>query len=202
MIIKSSVGSCAPHLRNPSAASLQRTLGSASQGLGSVHPAAEPSVSILESEASASDVIIKLSAPMNAGLKEKSAAKDSTFPCSYQNCSKGFSRAKDLIRHKTAVHEWCSVCDLDCEDDVALHEHRIASTLAGEGKHIACLKCGEDFNCEAGRQRHTQLVSPASTQLPRHPLMIPISRSIAKCKRFNALVAVQLSRGQRPCWLT
>ena len=96
---------------------------------------------------------------MNSGLKAKSAAKDSAYPCSYSDCAEGFSRVKDLKRHKTVDHEWCSVCDVDCEDDVALIEHRKASTLAGEGKHIACLTCGDDFKCEAGRDRHTKLVS-------------------------------------------
>ena len=104
---------------------------------------------------------VEPSIPMNAELKAKSAATDSAFPCSYPDCTEGFSRAKDLKRHKAADHEWCSVCDIDCEDDVALIEHRKESTLAGEGKHIACLTCGNDFNCEAGRDRHMKLVIPA-----------------------------------------
>lgn len=97
--------------------------------------------------------------PMNAGLKQKSAAQDSSYPCSYPECTDGFSRVKDLKRHKAKVHDWCSVCEIDCEDDVALIEHRKESTMAGEGKHIACLQCGDDFGCEAGRDRHTKLVS-------------------------------------------
>lgn len=106
--------------------------------------------------------MVNLSMPMNTGIKDKSAANDSAFPCSFPNCDRGFTRAKDLKRHKTAEHDWCSICDVDCEDDIALVKHRIASTLAEDGKHVACLRCGEDFGCEAGRNRHVQLVRHSS----------------------------------------
>ena len=99
------------------------------------------------------------SIPMKSCAAAKSAGKDSSFPCSYSDCGLGFSSARRLKKHKEAKHDWCSVCNIDCEDDVALIEHRKASTLAGEGKHIACLKCGDDFGCEAGRDRHTRQVS-------------------------------------------
>ena len=158
-IVKSSTRSYVQDSQGSSVASLQKTpIASSNSTTTAKTPVARPS-SVDELQDGTQASIYKPPKSMNSGFKDKSAANDSAFPCSYQNCDKGFYRAKDLKRHKIAEHEWCSNCDLDFEDDVALIEHRIASTLAGEGKHVACLKCGDDFGCEAGRKRHTQLVS-------------------------------------------
>lgn len=160
MIVKSSTRGYAPIPQGSSVASLRKTPIVSSNSTITFETPAAKSLPVEEIQDGTQENISKPSKSMNSGFKDKSAANDSAFPCSYQTCDRGFYRAKDLKRHKIAEHEWCSNCDLDFEDDVALIEHRIASTLAGEGKHVACLKCGDDFGCEAGRKRHTQLVSP------------------------------------------
>lgn len=104
------------------------------------------------------------SLPMHAGLGSSSVKNVLDFPCTYSECTMGFPTLKLMKKHKLARHDYCKRCDLDCEDDVALINHRIASTLSGEDMHIACLKCGDDFECEAGRARHNELVSIMSRQ--------------------------------------
>ena len=100
---------------------------------------------------------------MNPDSSSKSAAKNSRFPCTFKDCDRGFAKSKDLKRHKKADHEWCEVCDLDFENDRALVDHKKEVTIAANtkdgGKHNACLVCGEDFMCVAGRVRHAKLVS-------------------------------------------
>lgn len=101
---------------------------------------------------------VSSSQPMNAGTGPKSVFE---FPCPYEDCTFGYPTAKKLRRHKKETHDYCATCDLDFEDDIALIGHRIESTLQDEGKHIACLVCGQDFGSEAGREAHFKLVSIA-----------------------------------------
>lgn len=97
-----------------------------------------------ENQVSDPQAAVNSSMTLNSGTKEESAANDSTFPCSFPKCDRGFTRPKDLKRHKIAEHDWCPTCDIDCEDDVALSQHRISFILAEEGKYIACLRCCVD----------------------------------------------------------
>ncbi|KAK4692966.1 hypothetical protein P7C71_g4336, partial [Lecanoromycetidae sp. Uapishka_2] len=91
----------------------------------------------------------KVVTKMNAGKAAKSAKFDSPFPCTYEECTRGFLKERDMKRHKDEDHEWCRVCNKDFEDDEALLSHKIDSE-----RHICCPKCGEDFRSEAGRDRH------------------------------------------------
>ena len=99
------------------------------------------------------------SIPMNAGLGAKSVKSALTYPCTYKDCTYGFKTSKRLRAHKNQEHDYCYTCDKDFVDDVALVGHRIESTLMDEGKHIACLVCGQDFGSEAGRETHFKQVS-------------------------------------------
>ena len=96
-------------------------------------------------------------AKMNAGAVAKSAKHDSNFPCTYDDCGRGFAKEKDLKDHKDEEHEWCRVCKMDFQDFDELLEHKKYSD-----RHICCLVCGEDFRSEAGRDKHQRQVSRAS----------------------------------------
>lgn len=92
---------------------------------------------------------------MKSGKAAKSAKSDSPFPCTYEDCTRGFVKERDMKRHKDEDHDWCRVCNEDCENDEALLFHKIDST-----RHICCPICGEDFRSEAGRDRHQRQVRP------------------------------------------
>lgn len=91
--------------------------------------------------------------PMNAGKLTKSAKHDSKVPCTYEDCTRGFTKEADMKRHKDEDHEWCRLCNVDCADDEALLEHKVQSD-----KHICCDICGEDFRSETGKERHMRQV--------------------------------------------
>ena len=101
----------------------------------------------------------KPSLTLYAGLGSKSVKFEFAYPCSYLECTSGFKTARQLNRHKKAEHHWCAECDLDFEEDVDLIQHRIDSTLNDEGKHVACIHCGDDFKSPGGRDLHTKMVS-------------------------------------------
>lgn len=92
--------------------------------------------------------------PMNAGKLAKSAKHDSKVPCTYEDCTRGFTKETDMKRHKDEDHEWCRLCNVDCADDEALLEHKVQSD-----KHICCDVCGEDFRSDTGKERHMRQVS-------------------------------------------
>ena len=92
--------------------------------------------------------------PMNAGKLAKSAKHDSKVPCTYEDCTRGFTKETDMKRHKDDDHEWCRLCNVDCADDEALLEHKVQSD-----KHICCDVCGEDFRSDTGKERHMRQVS-------------------------------------------
>ena len=91
---------------------------------------------------------------MNAGKLAKSAKHDSKVPCTYKDCTRGFTKETDMCRHKDEDHDWCRLCNVDCEDDLALLQHKVDSD-----RHICCDVCGEDFRSETGKERHMRLVS-------------------------------------------
>ena len=97
---------------------------------------------------------LKSAPPMNAGKLAKSAKQDSKVPCTYADCTRGFTKETDMKRHKDEDHEWCRLCNVDCADDEALLEHKVQSEM-----HICCDVCGEDFRSEKGKERHMRQVS-------------------------------------------
>ena len=91
---------------------------------------------------------------MNAGKLAKSAKYDSKVPCTYEDCTRGFTKETDMKRHKDEDHDWCRLCNVDCVDDLAVLEHKVQSE-----RHICCDVCGEDFRSETGKERHMRQVS-------------------------------------------
>lgn len=91
--------------------------------------------------------------PMNAGKVAKSAKHNSKVPCTFEDCTRGFTNETDMKRHKDEDHEWCRLCNVDCADDLALLEHKVLSDA-----HICCDFCGEDFRSEMGKERHMRQV--------------------------------------------
>ena len=91
--------------------------------------------------------------PMNAGKQVKSAKVDSKVPCTYEDCTRGFTKESDMKRHKDEDHEWCRMCNVDCADYESLLEHKVQSDL-----HICCDFCGEDFRSDMGKERHMRQV--------------------------------------------
>ena len=96
----------------------------------------------------------KAQIPMNAGKLAKSAKQDSKVPCTYEDCTRGFTNVADMTKHKAEDHDWCRICDVDCADDTAMLEHKVKSEM-----HICCDICGEDFRSERGKERHMRQVS-------------------------------------------
>ena len=108
----------------------------------------------LHSKAAAAAQALKPTPPMNAGKLAKSAKQDSKVPCTYEDCTRGFTKESDMKRHKDEDHDWCRLCNVDCADDVAFLEHKVLSEM-----HICCDVCGEDFRSEKGKERHMRQVS-------------------------------------------
>lgn len=90
---------------------------------------------------------------MNSGTAAKSAKHSSNYPCTYQDCTQGFEHRKELKFHKIEKHDYCRVCDLDCNDYDDFLYHKINSD-----KHICCRICGDDFRSESGRNFHEKQV--------------------------------------------
>ena len=97
--------------------------------------------------------VLQPTPPMNAGKLAKSAKHDSKVPCTYEDCTRGFTKETDMKRHKDEDHDWCRLCDVDCADLEALLEHKVQSD-----KHICCDFCGEDFRSDMGKERHMRQV--------------------------------------------
>ena len=108
----------------------------------------------LRSKAAAATQALNPTPPMNAGKVVKSAKQDSKVPCTYEDCTRGFTKETDMKRHKDEDHDWCRLCNVDCADDVAFLEHKVLSEM-----HICCDVCGEDFRSEKGKERHMRQVS-------------------------------------------
>ena len=108
----------------------------------------------LPSKAVAAAQALKPTQPMNAGKVVKSAKQDSKVPCTYEDCTRGFTKESDMKRHKDEDHDWCRLCNVDCADDIAFLEHKVLSEM-----HICCDVCGEDFRSEKGKERHMRQVS-------------------------------------------
>ena len=93
---------------------------------------------------------------MNAGLVSKSAKISSKFPCSYMDCTRGFTSKTDKDNHKEEEHDYCRLCDEDFDDFDGLLQHKIESEA-----HICCCVCSMDFRSEGGRDRHQRQVCKA-----------------------------------------
>ena len=83
------------------------------------------------------------------------------FPCSYENCLAGFDKLKVLQRHKLENHDYCRICDLDCDDFQDLLDHKILSP-----KHITCHICSEDFRSSGGRDGHVKRFHAMEQKIP------------------------------------
>ena len=108
----------------------------------------------LRSKATAAAQALQPTPPMNAGKVVKSAKQDSKVPCTYEDCTRGFTKEVDMKRHKDEDHDWCRLCNVDCADDEAFLEHKVLSEM-----HICCDVCGEDFRSDKGKERHMRQVS-------------------------------------------
>ena len=108
----------------------------------------------LRSKAAAAAQALKPTPSMNAGKIVKSAKQDSKVPCTYEDCTRGFTKESDMKRHKDEDHDWCRLCNVDCADDEAFLEHKVLSEM-----HICCDVCGEDFRSDKGKERHMRQVS-------------------------------------------
>lgn len=107
----------------------------------------------LRGKSTAASQAAKQTPPMNAGKLAKSAKHDSKVPCTYEDCTRGFTKETDMKRHKDEDHDWCRLCNVDCADDEALLEHKVQSDM-----HICCDICGEDFRSDNGKERHMRQV--------------------------------------------
>lgn len=93
-------------------------------------------------------------------------------PCTITGCYHSFNTEKEMKRHKRdePTHFYCKKCDVDCEDWMALVEHKVQKMAEfierrpehrppGNIKHITCEFCGDDFESLGGRVLHRQQVS-------------------------------------------
>ena len=139
----------------------ENTVEASSSKTPSVRQQPAPQASLLDmplphlrGKPAAATEALKPTPPMNAGKLAKSAKHDSKVPCTYADCTRGFTKETDMKRHKDEDHEWCRLCNVDCADDEALLEHKVQSEM-----HICCDICGEDFRSERGKERHMRQVS-------------------------------------------
>lgn len=93
-------------------------------------------------------------------------------PCTIPGCSHSFNTEKEMKRHKRdePTHFYCKKCDVDCEDWMALVEHKVQKMAEfierrpehrppGNIKHITCEFCGDDFDSLGGRLLHREQVN-------------------------------------------
>jgi hypothetical protein len=54
--------------------------------------------------------------------------------CTYEDCHRHFADEKAMIRHKMSDpnHSYCKLCNVDCEDDMYLFIHQLASPQHSE----------------------------------------------------------------------
>lgn len=89
------------------------------------------------------------------------------YPCTYPDCFQSFTTEKEMKYHKLEepTHFYCKKCNVDCEDWVALTEHKVDAMAPwlerkgrgrpeGAPKHIVCEFCGKDFKSMGGRELH------------------------------------------------
>lgn len=84
----------------------------------------------------------------------KSSHFGKRYACTFKGCGRRFDEKASLAKHKDSEHDYCVACDLDFDDDEALHVHKMQSSM-----HIICPICGIDFKSEPGRDRHAKQVS-------------------------------------------
>ena len=93
------------------------------------------------------------SAKMNAGKATRSIKYNSNFPCTYEECTRGFMNQKAFKDHKEEEHNYCRDCDEDYESWELLLNHK-----SNSDNHICCGVCGQDFRSESGRDKHVRQV--------------------------------------------
>lgn len=76
--------------------------------------------------------------------------------CTYEDCFKHFKTELAMKKHKEKDpdHFYCKRCNVDCEDDTEFLIHQIISP-----KHLACPTCGAEFDGNAARDLHVEVVS-------------------------------------------
>lgn len=146
-----------PHRRQSSVTSTPSTNGHAGNR-AAPHLRALSSHSTASDESTASSVKPKatVSPPPKKEVPLTNFARDHLFTCSFPECKRAFKSLGQLKQHKAsddAGHDYCKICDMDFDDDDALHLHKI-----GSEKHICCEVCSEDFESESGRDRHMRQV--------------------------------------------
>lgn len=93
------------------------------------------------------------SGKMDAAKSTRSIKYNSNFPCTYENCTRGFMNKKAFKDHKEEQHDYCRDCDEDYDNWDNLLEHKLNSD-----NHICCGVCGQDFRSESGRDKHVRQV--------------------------------------------
>jgi len=104
--------------------------------------------------------------------------------CTKPNCHQRFHTVKNMKRHKVddPNHFYCKKCNVDCEDWVALTQHKVSMMApwldprmkhAADEKgplHITCEFCGMDFQSFGGRRVHRERSHRAdqAIQCPAH----------------------------------
>lgn len=146
-----------PHRRQSSVTSTPSTNGQAGSR-AAPHLRALSSHSTTSDESTGSVVKLKgtVSPPPPKEVPLTNFARNNPFMCSFPDCNRAFKSLGLLKQHKAsddAGHDYCRICDMDFEDDDALHLHKI-----GSEKHICCEVCSEDFESESGRDRHMRQV--------------------------------------------
>lgn len=113
-------------------------------------------------------------ATTGTGQNSNSAHYSKKYPCPHKGCPQRFNEKKSLNVHKDSEHDYCMPCDLDFEDDEALHIHKMSSA-----RHIVCPICGIDFKSEPGRDRHTKQVSSPQSVVICPPQAVVAYRQVA-----------------------
>lgn len=154
----SSTSTLPPHRRQSSVTSIPSTNGHAGTGAAS-HLRALSSHSTTSDESTGPVVKPRatVSPPPKKEVPLTNFARNNPFTCSFPDCKRAFKSLGQLKQHKAsddAGHDYCKLCDMDFEDDDALHLHKI-----GSEKHICCEVCSEDFESESGRDRHIRQVN-------------------------------------------
>lgn len=126
----------------------------------------------------------------------QSAHFSKRYPCSFKGCGRRFDEKASLFKHKDSEHDYCLPCDIDFDDDEALHVHKMQSSM-----HIICPICGIDFKSEPGRDRHARQVSEDLTG-PKCLHLLTRIRCTPHNRTSNAAAATRSLRRGLPYFCT